>query len=216
MMSFSESVLPVNVQPGATSSTMFATTVVTLRSGAEYRNQRWANPLRTYEVSYGVRPRAALLTDLQQFALERAGAFEGFRARDWLDYTAEDEPAGTGDGTTWWFRFYKQYGTHQRRVLKVDLATVTVEVDGIPLAPSSYSVDANNGTVILATAPLAGELVTWSGEFHVPVRFEDDDIATRMLMYSKGVVPDVGLREVRITESIDETAYATIRAGLTP
>lgn len=215
-MSFSETVLPVDVQPGATTTSAFNTTVVTLRSGGEYRNQRWANPLRNYEVTYGSRNRDQIIADLQTFMLERSGAFQAFRARDWSDYVATDEPAGTGDGSSFWFRMYKGYGGYQRRILKVDEPTVTVEIDGALQAPSSYAIEPNNGIVILATPPVNGAVITWSGEFHVPVRFEDDDFAIRMLMHTKGVLPTIGLKEVRVYETIDEAAYATIQAGLTP
>jgi len=161
-------------------------------------------------VAYGSRDTADIETDLQQFVFTTAGAFSGFRARDWSDYTAIDEQIGEGDGSTYYFRLTKRYGTYERRIMKPDPTTVTITVNGNTADPDSWAIDADNGVVVFLVAPTSG-VITWSGQFHVPVRFEDDQLTTSMLMYSKGAINDIGLREIRVREVIDTDEYDTIR-----
>ena len=72
-----------------------------------------------------------------------------------------------------------------------------------------------NGTVIFATAPAANSIVTWSGEFHVPVRFDSDDMTINMLTHAKGNLGALGLRELRVREDIDADEYDNLRGFLT-
>lgn len=210
-MAFLETVLPVDVSPGASGGPGFSTTIKELRGGGEYRNKLWQHPRRQYSVRYNTRSVERLEDELQAFILQTGGAFDGFRARDWSDYQVTDEPIGTGDGATWWFRLTKAYGTYVRRILKPDAASVTISVGGSPVVAG---VDPVNGIAVLQATPAIGQPVTWTGDFHVPVRFENDNMTIQMMIYSKGLVPDLGLREIRLREIIDEVALQAIRDSL--
>ena len=210
-MSFLENVLPVDVRPGASGGPGFSTTVQQLRGGGEYRNRLWQHPLHTYELEYGVRSVERVEQDLKQFILETAGAFSGFRARDWSDYSVTKEQISVGDGTTYWFRLYKDYGNYQRRILKPDPTTVTIYVNGSTVPASEWAIDSDNGTVIFADPPALNQVIAWTGEFHVPVRFMEDNMSIQMLIHTKGAVRGLGLRELRLRENINETDYDTIR-----
>ena len=82
-----------------------ATDIVTLSSGREERNSRWAHSRRRYNAGYGVKSRADMQAVLAFFE-ERRGRFHAFLWRDGLDYssngtdapTALDQAIGTGDG----------------------------------------------------------------------------------------------------------------------
>jgi uncharacterized protein (TIGR02217 family) len=200
-MSFSESILPISIAPSATSTVNFSTTVLTLRGGGEYRNRLWAHPLRSYSARYGARDVEEIQRTLTTFVNERAGAFEAFRARDWSDYTAVNEPLGTGDGVKTIFPFVKYYGDYERRIQKPDGDTVTIRVNGAVVNGASYTVDAVDGAVIFNTAPTSGVSVTWSGQFHVPVRFDDDVFDVLMHFHRKGSIPSIGLKEVRLRDA---------------
>lgn len=215
-MAFSEDILPVDVRPGSSGGPGFSTTVKQLRGGGEHRNQLWSHPLRTFEVSYGSRTKERIEAELQTFMLDVAkGAFSGFRARDWSDYTATDEQCGTGDATTYWFRLYKRYGTYQRRIMKPDPSTVTIYLDGDVADPDTWFIDAENGTVVFLDAPGNSVIVSWTGEFHVPVRFESDMMTIQMLIHTKGAISALGLKELRLREDIDTAEYDTLRDYLT-
>lgn len=213
-MSFLEQVLPVDIRPGSSGGPGFSTTVKQLRGGGEYRNRLWEHPLRMYEVGYNVRDRDTIEERLQAFIYETGGAHSGFRARDWSDYQATNEQLGTGDGVTFWWRLTKRYGSYSRRILKPDPATVTITLNGTPVDPDDFAIDGDNGIVVFYTPPATDDIVAWSGEFHVPVRFDTDEMSIQMLMQGKGSVSDLTLREIRIREVIDTGEFATLRAFL--
>jgi hypothetical protein len=63
------------------------TDVVTLGSGAEERNARWAHSRRRYDAGYGVKTFDAL-SQVVAFFEERRGRLYGFRWRDRLDHSS--------------------------------------------------------------------------------------------------------------------------------
>lgn len=213
-MAFFEQLIPVTISPGASSAPAFATSIQKLRGGAEYRNALWAHPLRTFNTSYGNRDRQLVEDELLAFAMSTMGSLHAFRAKDWSDFTATDEQIGTGDGVVWWFRLTKRYGTYVRRISKPDPATVTIRLDGDLVDPAGYVIDAVNGTVLFLVTPSVGQIITWSGEFHVPVRFEDDALGIVMTYYRVGEVPSVALTEVRVRENIVTEDYDLVREFL--
>lgn len=175
----------------------FSTRVVTLRSGAERRNANWSAPLGRYRVVY-----SALTPDqhAQVINAHRAclGRAESFRFRDWTDYRASGELLGIGMGAGQTLQLVRRYqfGVAElvRPIVLPVLGTVQVLADGDPVAATVSAAG-----VVTLTAPL-GALVTWSGEFDVPVRFDDDrlDVEPRG-RYGDGLIlsTDVGLTEVR-------------------
>ena len=103
------------------------------------------------------------------------GRTHTFLHRDWGDFTATDEPFGTGDGTTTLFYLSKVStvdggGSYTRMIDKPD-AGVTVKVDGAVTAAAVSQLD---GSVAFSAAPASGAVLTWSGEFFVHVRFDMD------------------------------------------
>jgi len=72
----------------------FNTQVVTMDNGKEKRNQQWVNPRRRYSVPYSNITPAQYLEILAAFYAAR-GKANGFRFKDWLDYTATLESLGT-------------------------------------------------------------------------------------------------------------------------
>lgn len=87
-MSHLSETLPSKVEIGATRRLDFGTEVVSQDSGAEVRNNRWAEPLRTYEVSFPIADREDE-TYLAVLALYEAaeGNLHSFDFQDWTDGT---------------------------------------------------------------------------------------------------------------------------------
>ncbi|MET4632362.1 uncharacterized protein (TIGR02217 family) [Kaistia defluvii] len=78
---FHEIRFPTNIAFGSSGGPERRTEVVTLGSGGERRNARWAESRRRYDAGYGVRS----LADLHQviaFFEERRGKLFGFRWHD--------------------------------------------------------------------------------------------------------------------------------------
>lgn len=174
-----------------------ATDVVTLASGREERNSRWAHARRRYNAGYGIKSRADMAAVLAFFE-ERRGRFHSFLWRDGLDHAASDEAIGTGDGVTTQFQLTKRYGAdfdpYLRVISKPVAETVVVKVDGVAAAAA---VNALTGIVTLAEAPDEGAAVTASFTFDVPVRFDTDRLDIELTSFDAAEAPSIPLIEVR-------------------
>ena len=91
---FIDARMPVGIERGASGGPTFNTTVHTLASGREQRNQNWSHPQGKWDVSYGIRNMysqdsvnadRALETVMHFFYLMK-GKANSFRFRDWSDY----------------------------------------------------------------------------------------------------------------------------------
>lgn len=78
--------LPAKVEIGAQRRLDYGTEIVTTDSGGEVRNNRWEEPLRTYDVSFPIADRADA-TFLAVLALytEARGNLHSFDFNDWVD-----------------------------------------------------------------------------------------------------------------------------------
>lgn len=184
------------------------TEIVTLASGREHRNARWADSRRRYDAGLGIRTLDALHAVLGFFE-ERRGRLYGFRYRDRVDsrsgppsrpVTATDQALGTGDGATRVFALAKTYGSgplpYRRVIAKPVAESVTVAVAGVTLPAAAFTCDATTGIVTLATAPPAGAAVTAGFVFDVPVRFDSDSLTVDLFAFTAGEIPKVPLVEI--------------------
>src|SRR5262245_64460923 len=108
LIPFHEIRFPTAIAFGARGGPERRTEIVTLGSGHEERNARWADSRRRYNAGYGVRS----LDDLHAvvaFFEERRGRLYGFRWRDRIDFkssapgaavTPLDQALGVGNGVT--------------------------------------------------------------------------------------------------------------------
>src|SRR5690606_36265059 len=115
-MAFHHTRFPLDIALGARGGPERKTDVVTLASGGEQRNGRWAHSRRRYNAGYGVKSRADMATILAFFE-ERRGRLHGFLWRDGLDHssggavpTPTDQLLGAGNGTRTAFQLRKRYG----------------------------------------------------------------------------------------------------------
>src|SRR5918992_5600732 len=81
---FHEVRFPLDVSLGSRGGPQRRTDMVTLASGREHRNSRWAHSRRRYDAGLGVRTLDALHAVLAFFE-ERRGRLYGFRFRDRVD-----------------------------------------------------------------------------------------------------------------------------------
>jgi len=205
-MAFHAVRFPLDVALGARGGPERATDIVTLASGREERNARWAHARRRYNAGYGVKSRADMLAVLAFFE-ERRGRFHSFLWRDGLDFsssgtavpTALDQAIGTGDGSRTSFALTKRYGAgfdpYLRPITRPVAGSVVVAVAGSSLAAADFSVDA--GVVTLDVAPAVGEAVTAGFLFDVPVRFDTDRLDVELTSFDAAEAPSIPLIEVR-------------------
>jgi uncharacterized protein (TIGR02217 family) len=208
---FHEVVFPVPVALGASGGPERRTEIVTLGSGSEARNARWAHSRRRYDAGTGLKG----LDDLSSvvaFFEERRGRLHGFRWRDALDDrsclpsalpAATDQEIGNGDGSRAVFQLVKRYGSgassYVRTIAKPASGSVRLAVDGIEaIEGTGFVVDMTTGLVTFAAGhiPAAGAIVTAGYRFHVPVRFDTDSIQVDLQAFAAGEVPSIPLVEI--------------------
>ena len=205
---FHEARFPVDVALGARGGPVRRTDVVTLGSGREHRNARWAGSRRRYEAGLGIRTPEAL-ADVIAFFEERRGRLYGFRFHDRSDDrscalggdpAATDQPLGAGDWATRSFPLAKRYGAdfapYDRAIAKPVAGSVRVAVAGVELPPTAFACDPTAGLVTLAAAPGSGAAVTAGFLFDVPVRFDTDALDIDLAAFEAGEVPSVPLIEI--------------------
>ncbi len=207
-MAFHKMRFPLDVALGARGGPERATDVVTLASGAEERNSRWAHARRRYNAGYGIKSRADM-QDVLAFFEERRGRFHSFLWRDALDHgsngfaapTPFDQQIGTGDAAQKTFQLIKRYGAdfdpYDRPITKPLAASVRVAVAGVELGAADFEVDDLTGLVTLDLAPPIGDPVTAGFEFDVPVRFDIDRLDIELSSFDAAEAPSIPLIEVR-------------------
>lgn len=212
-MMFHEIRFPTSISKGAHGGPERRTDIVTLGSGFEERNSRWADSRRSYNAGYGVKSLDELNAVIAFFE-ERRGRLHGFRWRDHADWkscppsrapTALDQVIGTGDGTTAQFQLTKIYGASfapwTRIVAKPVQGTVQIAVGGTPrTAATDYTLNAETGriTFLPGHIPAAGATITAGYEFDVPVRFDTDKLEIDIQGLHHGAIPTIPIVEVRL------------------
>ena len=115
---------------------------------------RGENARRKYNLAWNVKSRTQLAY-VAEFYVARQGPANGFRYKDWLDFTtaadhqgaysATDHVIGTGDGTQATFRLLKRYlsgpSTRIRYLTKPVTGKVAVALNGTPTV--AFTVDTN-------------------------------------------------------------------------
>jgi len=206
---FHEARFPLDVSLGSRGGPVRRTDIVTLASGREHRNSRWAHSRRRYDAGLGVRTLDALYGVIAFFE-ERRGRLHGFRFRDRVDHRSGppsravgplDQRIGTGDGATKAFPLLKSYGTgaaaYVRPIAKPVGGTVRVALSGVeqPVG-TAFTCDPATGIVVFPTAPAAGVAITAGFEFDVPVRFDTDELDIDLSAFEAGAVPRIPLIEI--------------------
>ncbi|WP_397544464.1 phage distal tail protein, Rcc01695 family [Roseovarius salis] len=207
-MAFHDVRFPDDISRGARGGPERRTQIVELASGDEERNASWADSRRRYDVAYGIR-RADDLAAVVAFFEARNGRLYGFRFKDWADYksctpsaapAANDQPLGTGDGSTTAFQLVKGYASGAqvwtRAITKPVAGSVRVALDGAEQA-SGWSLDPATGIVTFDAAPGAGVTITAGFEFDVPVRFDSDALDVTLDIERLGSITSIPLVEIR-------------------
>ena len=194
--------LPVEVEQGAAGGPRFKTSIQTALSGIEQRIAEWDVARCEYDISYAVRGKAELISEVIKLWRDRLGPAYPFRFKDWSDFEADDVNIGTGDGAVVDFQLIKSYGLVYvvNRVIQLPVeGTVAITVAGVPKTETThYTVDYSTGMVTFTggSIPTGGQVVRASFEFDVPVRFTDDVLKVSMTMDDYGDIPSIPLMEV--------------------
>lgn len=209
--SFHDVVFPLPISFGATGGPERRIEVAELTSGREQRNARQAHSKRRYDAGTGIRS----INDLREvisFFEARRGKLTAFRFRDPFDsasrgdglaVTPADQALGTGNGTLARFKLVKNYGSgadaYARPIRKPASGTLRVAVASVEKTVSThFSFDDATGEIVFVpgSIPSNGQAVTAGFEFHVPVRFDSDQLSASLTAFKAGHVPTIPLAEV--------------------
>jgi uncharacterized protein (TIGR02217 family) len=209
-LAFDEVRFPTSISRSATGGPERRTEIVTLASGREERNTRWAHSRRRYNAGFGIRTLDEI-HDVVRFFEERRGRLHAFRWKDHADFksgapgaavSALDQAIGEGPASA--YQLVKRYGTglrdYVRTIAKPVAGTVKVAVAGVTQAEGiDFTVDHATGAVTFLPGrePAAGAPVTAGFEFDVPVRFDTDFLAINLATFKPGDIPDNPIIEVR-------------------
>lgn len=211
--SFHDVRFPLGVAFGATGGPEWRNDIVSLTSGLEQRNARWARSRRHFDAGSGLRSLADLAEVLAFFEARR-GSLYAFRFRDPLDHVSGaygsvpgpvDQPIGTGDGTTQTFQLAKVYGSggdSYTRTIGLPVAgTIRIAVAGAEMTEGAdFTVDALSGVVSFAagSVPPEGAVVTAGFEFDVAARFDTDRLTASVTSFGAGQIPSIPIVEVKL------------------
>ena len=196
------------VELGATRRLKMKLAITEDDSGFEDRNRTWSQFKREYDIAFPISARDhERLTEVTDAFLATGGGEDSFDFEDWRDHTATDEAFGTGDATETEFALIKTHSfgsrSHERRIYR-PVSPIAIEIDGVAVPDTDYTVDYDLGIVTFDTAPDVGEVLTWSGEFYVPVRFDGEQLSTAVTTDQEHL-DTITLYEVRLkAEDFDE------------
>jgi uncharacterized protein (TIGR02217 family) len=164
------------------------------------------------DLSYGILESDDPLGDYRAvLSLFRAhfGSLYPFRFKDWSDYTATDEVFGAGDGSTTQFQLKKTYDPSKIllgvtgsllyvRDITLVVGAPVIKVNGVTkTVVTDYNIS-SSGIVTFTSAPTGSPapVLTWTGEFDVPVRFDIDQLPVIMTMADLASIRSISIKEV--------------------
>lgn len=199
---------PLGVSFGATGGPQWRNEIVTLTSGLEQRNARWAHSRRHFDAGTGLRSLDDLKTVLAFFEARR-GSLYAFRMRDPFDYSSAsgnkspshiDQPLGTGDGVRTQFQLIKHYETYQRPITRPVAGSVLIAINGIPVpGDEAYTIDLTTGRITFTPEyrPQTGDVLSAGFLFDVAVRFDTDRLTASIASFQAGEIPSIPIVEVK-------------------
>jgi uncharacterized protein (TIGR02217 family) len=153
----------------------------TASNGAQQINVNWARTLRQFELGVVPLDIASWQTIEGLFEVTEGGAF-GFLMQDPKDQKVLITEGVATSLTSTTFQLYKTYTsagstrTKTRKITRPIAIGFDIKVSGVSLTVGTqYTLNTVTGIVTIASAPSAA-LITWSGQFYVPVHFANDEI----------------------------------------
>lgn len=128
-------IFPDRLEYGYAGGPAFKTTVNSDFAGNEQRNQDWAQARHRFDVGNALKTKTTY-DSLKAFFMARRGRLFGFRFKDWLDFTALDQPlvrldglgfpvkdgsgnlVSTGDGAATQFQMYRLYDSSSKKFFR--------------------------------------------------------------------------------------------------
>ena len=166
----------------------FMTRIVEMRNGRERRNAEWANARHRFQLPYGNR-KSSDYAKIKSHHLVCRGRLHNFLYQDRLDHSAQAAVFGIAEAGQTAFQLGKtseldgvSYFREVNCLYRPDPASPgdalevvpTIMVDGTPT--TAFSIDPDTGAGEFDSPLTGGEILTWSGEFSIWVRYDNDHL----------------------------------------
>jgi uncharacterized protein (TIGR02217 family) len=209
-MAFPAYRLPPDIEEGAQGGPEFTTVIQESVSGQEQRVKQWAKCRARYEIGYTILhsddPVGNYRAVLALF-YGHNGRLRPFRFKDWGDFEATNTLFGTGTGATTAFQLSKTYDPSEillgtlgsyfyTREIYLPTGTPVIRVNGVVQTVTTHYTISATGMVTFVSPPANGAVLTWDGEFDIPVRFDVDHLPVTMNVNSIADIGSISLREV--------------------
>ena len=180
-MAYHNVLFPKEISYGSKGGPSFRTTVVSLASGLERRNQEWMRVRSLYDVSHGIKD-PEQMEQLRDFFYARRGMAHSFNYFDHADHQILNQNIGVGDGVKTQFQIIKSYIDHgafqyDRPISKIEPnSDEPILVGGVPRVKGThYTLNNDTGVVTFNAAPALGLTINLpSAIFYVHCRFDID------------------------------------------
>lgn len=175
---------PDNIAFGATVGPTYLTVVTPVYSGRDGRIAAWSQSRIRFEVGRRAM-NAADTASLDAFFRAVKGRAYGFRIKDWTDFFATTaNGVVVAQATAGVYQLAKLYTTgslsETRLIQKPVTGTVAVYKNAVLIA-SGLSLDTTTGLVTITPTPLNTDVLSWSGQFDVPARFDADEMKKQIM-----------------------------------
>jgi len=146
--------------------------IKTLRSGQEKRTSSGSVIRHRFTLPFNNILDQQYLTDINETWMALGGPEDSFLAKDYLDYRVVAHPLGVapaGSTPVQLTRVYSKGGATRTRKITKPVAGALIYQNGVL---KSGTLSALTGLFTPATAWTPAAVLTWTGEFRVPVRFD--------------------------------------------
>lgn len=196
MVDHPNAILSGRLSEGYTAGPVFLTSTVTVSGGYERRNARRDAPVWKFDYDAALQDVATVVA-MRDFFIGRRGSRYSWLLKDWSDYQLSSETilvATGGETTVQAKKTYDASGNPYSRTIKYLVSGWTVYVDGVADSGATESA----GLITLSYALTAGQTVTLTADFYVPVRFQGDYAGMRITSSNlvAGEIPNFGAIEV--------------------
>lgn len=145
-------------------------------SGKKIRTSLYTYPTYAYEISFNVLRTAASLAELQTllgFINQVYGPTYLWGYTDPDDNSVTNQQFAEGNGSTTLFQLIRTYGRFNEPVFLLNGAPI-IYVGGVQQTlGTNYNISAT-ANVSFQAAPAPGQLLTWTGSYYLPCRFDED------------------------------------------
>lgn len=157
---------------------VFNTQIIELQNGREKRNAMWAEHKHKYNGSF-LNIKTEQYRKIKQMHLVARGRLKAFKIIDPLDNFAVNQNFAQGNGVNNKFQLSTTSsiaGVSYTRGVYGIIANNNFKILVNNILVDNYTVDTKRGTITFNNPPEEGSILTWSGNFFIWVRFEQDDL----------------------------------------